>query len=424
VRATSRNRTDWQRDKLKAAFGLKPRGSSSRSSVPEQPNGFSLHASVMSESELSDGEHPIVDRDRRKSLDQDDRKSDRTSISEDGSSLKRNTSMSQKFGLKGKPSFSFGKKKSRTPSSSSSIASTVDPDRTPPANSIPGSPNTFHRQHGLGPTPAQNAYIQRILSAPQIAHFDDPLAKLRAANAGEGTAVNEKAGSKTLTGLEESLQAFTSVEVLEGDNAFACRKCWKIKTGRYNNAHDTVHEEDETVDDLAPPVSSIHPAPPSISIAGSDSSSDVAIPTPDSERRLGRTGSATSRTSAASQHQRAPSPLRRLVEERGDEAPEKSYAVSTISAESSALAEPEKDASDGLSDSSSSSDDEPPPVDLPVGVRPKMPTRRKSSHFMMRRAFKRYLIAQAPEVLVFHFKRFKQMHKSGLTFTSFYDLKK
>lgn len=236
--------------------------------------------------------------------------------------------------------------------------------------------------------------------------------------------MNEKPGSRPLTGLEESLQAFTSVEVLEGDNAFACRKCWKIKTGKYANAHDTVHEEDETVDDdLAPPVSAPRPAPPSISIAGSDSSSDVAIPTPDSERRLGRAGSATSRSSAASGQQRAPSPLRRLVEEQGDEALERSYAVSTISAESSAVAELEQDVSDGLSDSSSS-DDEPPPVDLPVGVRPKMPTRRKSLHFTMRRAFKRYLIAQAPEVLVFHFKRFKQTQKSGLTFTSFYDLKK
>lgn len=356
-------------------------------------------------------------------MDQDDRKSDRTSISEDSSSLKRNTSMSQKFGLKGKPSFSFGKKKSRAASSSSSIASTVDAERTPPANSIPGSPNTFHRQHGPGPTPAQNAYIQRILSAPQSAHVDDPLAKLRAANAGEGVSVNEKPGSKTLTGLEESLQAFTSVEVLEGDNAFACRKCWKIKTGKYANAQDTVHEEDENADDLAPPASSMRHAPPTISIAGSDSSSEVAVPTPDSERRLGRTGSAASRSSAASQQQRAPSPLRRLVEEQGDEALEKSYAVSTISADSSAVVDAEKDASDGLSNSSSS-DDEPPPVDLPVGVRPKMPTRRKSLHFTMRRAFKRYLIAQAPEVLVFHFKRFKQTHKSGLTFTSFYDLKK
>jgi ubiquitin carboxyl-terminal hydrolase 16/45 len=42
----------------------------------------------------------------------------------------------------------------------------------------------------------------------------------------------------------------------------------------------------------------------------------------------------------------------------------------------------------------------------------------------MRRAFKRYLIAKAPEMLVFHLKRFKQSTKTGLTFTSFYDLKK
>ena len=53
-----------------------------------------------------------------------------------------------------------------------------------------------------------------------------------------------------------------------------------------------------------------------------------------------------------------------------------------------------------------------------------MPARKKSSHFIMRRAFKRYLIAKAPEVLVFHFKRFKQTQKAIMAFTNFYDLKK
>ena len=304
----------------------------------------------MSESELSDNEtrdHQETERNRRRSMDHDDEE-------------KRSSS---KFGLKA--GFGFRKKGSRPNSSSSSL---VDADRTPPATSIPGSPNTFSRPHGPGPTPAQSAYIQRILSTPPA---EDPLAKLRAANAGEGVSANEK----SLTGLEESLQAFTSVEVLEGDNAFACRKCWKVKTGKYQNNHATVPEEDESVE-----VSTA----PSI-VIDSDTSSD----------RIGRADSITS-------VQRTHSPLRQLITDRPD-------SIHSSQGET-----------DGLSDSSS--DDEPPPVGL-SGVRPK-PTRRKSSHFVMRRAFKRYLIAQAPEVLVFHFKRFKQTHKSGLTFTSFYDLKK
>jgi ubiquitin carboxyl-terminal hydrolase 16/45 len=369
----------------------------------------------MSESELSDSEArdlQEIEQNRRRSLDQEDR-----APSEEGS-LKRNSSVTAKLGLKAKSSFGFRKRGSR-PSSSSST--TIDPDKTPPAASIPGSPNTFGRFHGPGPTPAQSAYIQRILSAPPNTHqVEDPLAKLRAANAGEGTSVNDK--TVALTGLEESLKAFTSVEVLEGDNAFACRKCWKVKTGRYSNNHATVPEEDESAEGL----SSSRQAPPSISVVGSDSGSEVGIPAPD-EQRLGRASSVASRASAASLSHRTPSPLRRLVEEQ-EQSPEESlkqsYADSFLSTDSAQAADAEGEQSDGLSDTSSSDDEPPPPTNLTVGVRPKMPNRRKSSHFVMRRAFKRYLIAQPPEVLVFHFKRFKQMHKSGLTFTSFYDLKK
>jgi ubiquitin carboxyl-terminal hydrolase 16/45 len=76
---------------------------------------------------------------------------------------------------------------------------------------------------------------------------------------------------------------------------------------------------------------------------------------------------------------------------------------------------------DGLSDTDTS-DEEQPDTAIHIG-RPK-PTRRQSSHFVMRRAFKRYLFAKSPEVLIFHFKRFKQTHKTSMMFTSFYDLKK
>lgn len=128
------------------------------------------------------------------------------------------------------------------------------------------------------PKVLQSAYIERILTPHE--HGSD--------------------------GLVESLRQFTSVELLEGDNAFACKKCWK-------NARDP--------------------------------------------------GA--------------------------------------------------RDASD-----SEASDEEPP--SLPV--RPQ-PNRRKSTHFVLRRAYKRYMIASPPEILVFHLKRFRQTQK-GLAFTSFYDLKK
>ena len=138
-------------------------------------------------------------------------------------------------------------------------------------------------------TVAQTAYIERILTPHE--HERD--------------------------GLVESLRQFTSVELLEGENAFACKRCWKVARG--------IREEDEEA--------------------------------------------------------------------------------------------PRSEASDGLSDTSS--DEEPP--SMPVG-RP-VPNRRKSTHFVLRRAFKRYMIAKPPQILVFHLKRFRQTQK-GLAFTSFYDLKK
>ena len=355
-------------------------------------------------------------------------------IQTDDSDLRR--SKSSKFSLKAKPSFAFRKKGSR-PTSSQSAPSSIDPDKTPPAGgSVPGSPNSTLRSQGPGPTPAQAAYIQRIISGPVHnghGHDTDPLARLRAANSaagGEGATVNVPISTET--GLEESLKNFTSVEVLEGENAFACRKCYKIKSGKYTNEQEKLQEEDESITSelTSPPLSATRMLPPAMPIisTSSDSGSD-RISLPEDEGRSGRTGSAASRSSAARLH-RAPSPLRKLIEMDGD-TKEQVYASSALSSESIQIAESpaavdpgadDNPESDGLS-GTSSEEDEPPPQNLPVGIRPKT-SRRKSSYFIMRRAFKRYLIAKAPEVLVFHFKRFRQTHKSGLTFTSFYDLRK
>jgi len=257
----------------------------------------------------------------------------------------------------------------------------------------------------------------------------DPLARLKAAN--NGGLPNGDAGAVNVpveTGLIESLKAFTSVEVLEGENAFACRKCWRVKTGKWKNGQATVREEDEEALDVTSP--SVSPlliphraAPPSISIVGSDTSSDRALSLQGIENsRLGRAESTTSRSSAASQNNRAPSPLRRQVGDSDRSSFSTSLSDQSQNTEVETIAEPLHLDSDGLSDTSS--DEEPPAPDINAVGRPKMAPRRKSSHFVMRRAFKRYLIAKAPEVLVFHFKRFKSTQKTSLAFTSFYDLKK
>jgi ubiquitin carboxyl-terminal hydrolase 16/45 len=95
---------------------------------------------------------------------------------------------------------------------------------------------------------------------------------------------------------------------------------------------------------------------------------------------------------------RAPSPLRRH-HSPGEGAGASGSDVSNLSAELS-------------SDGETTNDD-----DVPVGLsRPPPPQRRKSTHFVLQRAFKRYLIAKAPPVMVFHFKRFQQMGKASTAF--------
>lgn len=83
------------------------------------------------------------------------------------------------------------------------------------------------------------------------------------------------------------------------------------------------------------------------------------------------------------------------------------------------------DDTDGLSDSTD--DDELPAAAYAHrgggGLFRRPPRRQQSKHFVLRRAFKRYLIAQAPEVLVFHIKRFKQTSAGGM-YSTFSTLKK
>ena len=110
----------------------------------------------------------------------------------------------------------------------------------------PSSPRlstVSERGHAPGLTRAQTAYLKRLLADPLSQQDNDPLIKLRAANSGEDV----PAAGPSRTGLEQSLAAFTAVEVLEGENGYACKKCWKIKAGKYKATHPTVMEEDETL---------------------------------------------------------------------------------------------------------------------------------------------------------------------------------
>lgn len=445
-----------KRDRFRNMF--KPRSvSSSRDSL-----------GVMSEPEGSDSELG-TNRSHRHRRHHTSRDSD----AEEGSSLSRHSSSAKSI----KASFSFRRKQKAPPSpvvpgsspisggSSHSLPTGQPPSA--PGTPTPSSPSLLPQAspllasepvpatsqnthpHQAAPTPAQAAYIARILYGPPVApESADPLAKLRAAHAGGLSAA--PSGKPQEYGLIESLKAFTGVETLEGDNAFACHKCWKIKNGHYKKHGEKAGSEHSTAPGSTQPSAVALP-----SIAVEESESEMLPPPNMTESsRLGRLVSRGSRMSS-----RPTSPLRRLVEHspspepgaNGAAGPSPSQSTpslpedisrvdTTVSADSTLTGHSESQLSiatsgtststptvnslaesDGLSDSDSESDEE-----LPHGparfFRPNL-ARRQSKHFILRRAFKRYLIAKAPEVLVFHIKRFKQSG-SGAVYSSFSSLKK
>ncbi len=331
------------------------------------------------------------------------------------------------------------------------------------------------------PTKAQAAYIRRLLNGPNLPKLakDDPLEALRAGVPADSAADSGHHDSHhhhhphishshlrhpviTIEGfgtdLMECLKNFTQVEVLEGDNAFACRTCWKYKTGRMTAKakamarearHSTVMEEEEDDDDdddqvgredtpepsnmsvvsskpslsAASDVSSLN----SMSLSGTSNAGAQGIPSisviqsesgevpTTGALQLEKNDAAESARSSRSQTRfsesnlRAPSPLRRHHTPGSEDA--MSSGASALSGETTSEGE--------------TTSDEAGPGSIGI-TRPAMPPRRQSTHFVLNRAYKRYLIATAPPVLVFHFKRFQQSGKPSASFyaASFASLKK
>ena len=385
-------------------------GKSSSSDAQPSSSAYKRNDAAISDTEMSETEPKEAA--RRASMDKDYRT---------GEGLNRSSS-TKGFALKTKPSFSFRRKGSKPSSTSPAIRPAPDQEKVSPlmtghatSSATSGAPNIrsppSHTGNGPTPTSAQSAYIQRILGGPPGNHdAADPLQRLKQANDGNGESTETVSDS----GLVESLKAFTAVEVLEGENAFACKRCWKVKTGKYKSTQATVQEEDE---DVIPAVSLS--ASPARSTVDTNLNAMPLISIVDSNESIQPVVSDSRSTSSAgvARPPRTPSPLRHSVDNERNSLTA-GQSTSLPSAETDVPADPE---SDGLSDTDTS-DELPPAPKIPV-VRPKMPSRKKSSHYVMSRAFKRLFIAKAPETLVFHFKRFRQSQKMALI-TSFSDLKK
>lgn len=277
------------------------------------------------------------------------------------------------------------------------------------------------------PTPEQAAYIRRLLNGPNLPPKEDPLERLRQgmANMSPGEGPNHKTEQPHRphidgqdTDLMDCLRNFSAVEVLEGDNAFACQKCWQYKTGRIKRKGSdrkeprnvVIQEEEENHEDDA-----THPstgtstngraAGNSVSFAPATTNGQIpkiAVTTSMDAESAVEDG-ADSIASPAQMTSRLP-PVSPVSPRGSDNA--------TLSSALSGYSTSEED----------SSDDGEPRVTI---TRPPMPQRRKSTHYVLRRAFKRYMIARAPPVLVFHFKRFRLPSKSSGSYaTSFASLKK
>jgi hypothetical protein len=284
------------------------------------------------------------------------------------------------------------------------------------------------------PRPEQAAYIRRLLNGPNLPPraMDDPLERLRSGmaqmqvqqglgatgghSAGEGNGLAEGPAGVSLpaidgleTDLMDSMKNFTAVEVLEGDNAFACHKCWRYKTGRGGRrrklaklanvppAGGTSSSSSDSEDQQAAQPAKGHSvafAEPRMVVP------EIAVTTDDEPMGRVTPTQETVVPNSSLTANRSPRPST-----TGSVETDRLTVVSSNSGRSGS-------GTSGYQTSSEESSDEGPVGRLSV-VRPPPPQRRKSQHFVLQRAFKRYMIARAPPVLVFHFKRFQQSSKQS-----------
>lgn len=321
------------------------------------------------------------------------------------------------------------------------------------------------------PRPEQAAYIRRLLNGPNLPPraSDDPLERLRngmnqmqVEGSSPGVPISEassmhgtdhaaaSAGAAAIDGLDtdlmDSLKTFTSVEVLEGDNAFACHRCWRYKTGRGGKKHLRNKKHSETTtereklsgssssesDDERPAPSSSPSQQKKRVTMGATTEIKSSVPEIEVTAAAAQAHSAATSSENLAATQTPGSLAAALDARRGTMSSVETDRATTRSSNSGK-------SGSGLSgyktSSEESSDDELPPASSqqqqPAGrlsvVRPPMPARRKSQHFVLQRAFKRYMIARSPPVLVFHFKRFQASSKaaaSNMYSSSFAQLKK
>lgn len=247
--------------------------------------------------------------------------------------------------------------------------------------------------------------------------------------------------------ITDALRSFTAVEMLEGDNAFACRRCWKIahgvpvgrarkelrkangkskesvgtsSTGSTDDSSDSDSDSDSTSGsdsesasedqrrELRPELSMLRPASTSgLGAEPEEWARDTAFPRPSSvpvvEDRM----------------HNGPIPVIEMTSPDAERArPFPEIDTTSLSAPKLARTTSAGTGSSETTQESTASGQGPvivaPVPRTPIALRGvTLPPVPRSQQYVHRRALKRYLIATPPPVLVIHLKRFQQVAGAG-----------
>ncbi|KAG8813413.1 hypothetical protein FRC17_001585 [Serendipita sp. 399] len=216
--------------------------------------------------------------------------------------------------------------------------------------------------------------------------------------------------------LQHCLRQFTAVESLEGDNMVGCSRCWKLANPTYvskrkrrssqsssSSSSDGSDSDEDCLTRESQASSSVSAQNPGLGTKANlgaipRTTDTLSIPSISTTSPDG-----TSQSSMANGHTQASS-----------SATSSTYLTPASSRHGSIRRT--RTSSNGDSDSvSTTSMSDVSGVSLPVRakeVRLKTPNIPKSQRVLLRRAYKRYLIAVPPPVLVIHLKRFQQVSRT------------
>lgn len=189
--------------------------------------------------------------------------------------------------------------------------------------------------------------------------------------------------------LKNCLRRFTAVELLDGDNSFACENCWKIQNGNADVEDDSTSDESDSADSESD--SNVDQettaAIPNIEI--SEIEDDPALPTAEVPVDVGSVSSATSAGNETDIESSSVSSV------RDDDTLVDNLALTSIDDTNASISSDAK---------TSAASVKSPSIRRPTSTRKS--TRR--AKYVLQKAYRRYLLAELPRVLVIHFKRFEQ----------------